>query len=140
METSAMNEEDGIEEEDDIIAEIHRIREEIWEKAGGTPEAYGRYYQEKGRQRLAAEAARRAAGEVVERPPMPKLRKSTARSMEEAVENYHRALEEARRNRKAAGTSETEKTSAKQRAKPGTRPGAGKTARKAPKRKAAVSS
>ncbi len=56
-----MNEKDDIEEEDDIIEELHRIRWQIYKEAGGTPEAYARFYMKMGQERLAAEAKRRTA-------------------------------------------------------------------------------
>ncbi len=52
-----MEYDDDEEEEDEIIAELRKIRWKIFEEAGGTPEAYGRYYVELGKKRLAAEAA-----------------------------------------------------------------------------------
>ncbi len=43
--------------EDDPVEELHKIRQAIWKKAGGTPEAYAQYYYEIGQRRLAVSKA-----------------------------------------------------------------------------------
>lgn len=43
--------------EDDLIEELHKIREVIWKEAGGTPAAYAQYYFKMSQKRFAAEKA-----------------------------------------------------------------------------------
>lgn len=80
---------DTTEEEDDIIEELHRIRWAIFEKAGGTPEAYVRYYIKKGEERLAAEKAAKEAEEKrakrIAKTTAPRSKKSGKRQRSVAV-------------------------------------------------------
>ncbi len=63
---------DDDEDEDEIIAELHRIRWKIYEEAGGTPRAYLEHYIKMGEERLAAE---KAAAEAAEKAARSKRRK-----------------------------------------------------------------